>query len=58
LNTGLITAGDSVVRNYVYSLPAKFNGMTPHEKQCHVIAYIYDITTYEVLQAEEMNMMD
>jgi hypothetical protein len=58
LNTGLITAGDDVIKSYTYTLPADFNGMPPRENQCHVIAYLYDAATYEVLQVEEMKLMD
>ncbi len=56
LNTGWIAKGDSVIRNYLYNLPLDFNGMAPNENNCHVVAYIYDTSTYEVLQAEEIKM--
>lgn len=58
LNTEFITEGDSVIKNYSYTLPLNFNGKIPNENNCHIIAYIYDASTYEVLQVEEMKMMD
>ncbi|MEO6903523.1 MAG: Omp28-related outer membrane protein [Bacteroidia bacterium] len=58
LNTELIKEGDSMIKNYSYTLPINFNGKTPIENNCHIIAYIYDAVTYEVLQVEEMRMMD
>jgi hypothetical protein len=58
LNTGPVTKTDSVIKNYSYNLPVTFNGMAPNANHCHVIAYIYNTSTYEVLQAEEMKIMD
>lgn len=59
LNTASVAAGDTIVKTYQYTLPATFpaiNGIAPNENQCHVVAYIYDAATYEVLQAEEKKM--
>jgi len=56
LISGAIAAGDTAVKTYNYTLPATFpatNGIAPNENQCHVVAYIYDAATYEVIQAEE-----
>jgi hypothetical protein len=58
LNTGLIAKGNSMIKNYSYNLPAKFNGLVPKENNCHVVAYIYNTATYEVVQADEMKMMN
>ncbi|HEY4798598.1 MAG TPA: Omp28 family outer membrane lipoprotein [Bacteroidia bacterium] len=49
----LTIAGDTSVKAFQYTLPATFNGMAPKENYCYVVAYIYDATTYEILQAEE-----
>jgi hypothetical protein len=57
LNTaGMIAKGDSVIKNYSYKLPATFNGMIPNENNCHIVAYIYNTFTYEVLQVEEIKL--
>jgi hypothetical protein len=57
LNTvGLITKGDSLINNYSYKLPATFNGIVPNENNCHIIAYIYNTFTHEVLQVEEIKL--
>lgn len=56
IKTGAVAAGDSVISTYQYTLPATFpatNGIAPDVNHCYVIAYIYDATTYEVIQAEE-----
>lgn len=54
--TGLITKGDSVIKNYLYNLPEKFNGLAPNENNCHLVAYIYNTSTYEVVQVEEIKI--
>lgn len=53
LASGLITAGDTVVKNFSYTLPADFKGKVPKEKHCAVVAFIYDAASYEIIQAEE-----
>lgn len=56
LNTASVAAGDTIVKSYQYTLPATFpatNGIVPNENQCYIVAYIYDASTYEVLQVEE-----
>ena len=56
LISGTITAGDTAVKTYNYTLPVTFpatNGIAPNENLCYVVAYIYDAVTYEVIQAEE-----
>jgi len=53
LNVGSIAQGDSVIMNYVYTLPPSFKGMVPDENHCRVVAYVYDASNYQVLQAEE-----
>lgn len=49
--------GDTLLKNYSYSVPADFKGYPVHTDQCFVIAYLYDATppapTYRILQAEE-----
>lgn len=53
LISGIITAGDTAVKNYTYTLPADFKGLAPNENHCSVVAYVYNAATYEVIQAEE-----
>ena len=56
LKSGLIAAGDTVIKSYIYNLPANFNGIVPDVNHCHVVAYIYNASNYEVIQAEEKKM--
>jgi hypothetical protein len=53
LKTGLIAAGDSVVKTFNYTLPATFNSIAPNENYCRVVAFVYNAANYEVMQAEE-----
>ncbi len=53
LVSGSILPGDTLVKNYSYTLPVTFKGLAPNENHCHIVAYIYDAITYEVIQAEE-----
>jgi len=53
LKTGPIAAGDSIVKTYQYTLPATFKGMAPVSSHCHVVAYVYNASTYEIMQVEE-----
>ena len=50
-------AGDTMVNTFTYTLPATFpataGGIAPKEDDCYVVAYIYDVVTYEVIQVEE-----
>ena len=51
--TGLVAAGDTAVKTFQYTLPANFKGKIPQEKYCYVVAYVYDASTYEIIQVEE-----
>ena len=53
LKMGPIVKGDSIIKNYSYTLPLNFNGINPNENHCKVVAYIYDASNYQVIQAEE-----
>ena len=59
--TGSVAAGDSVIKTFNYTVPANFNGAAPVgtvpvAKHCNVVAFIYNTTTMEVVQAEEAKM--
>lgn len=54
--TGGVAAGDTTADTLTYTLPANFNGLIPRENHCYVIAFVYDATTYEVIQVEEKKM--
>lgn len=51
--TGSVAAGDTVSVSLSYDLPLNFKGLVPRENHCYVVAYVYNATTYEVIQVEE-----
>ena len=48
---GSITAGDTIAKTYTTILDTEWN-----ENQMSIVAFVYDFTTKEVLQAEEMHL--
>ncbi len=53
LNSQSVAVGDSIIKPYTYTLPATYKGRVPNENQCYVVAYIYDASTYEIIQADQ-----
>ncbi|MFI5150598.1 MAG: Omp28-related outer membrane protein [Bacteroidia bacterium] len=52
--TGLV--GDSTTTTFTYPMPATFNGMVPNPNHCRVVAFIYDVSNYQILQTEEQKI--
>jgi thiol-disulfide isomerase/thioredoxin len=53
LVSGAITTNAKIIRDYTYILPAAYKGNTCDENHCHVVAFIYNVDNYEVIQAAE-----
>jgi hypothetical protein len=58
LVVGNALAGDSVVKNYTFTVPSTYGNWTVNDNRCYVVAFVYDAegtssTHYEVIQAEE-----
>lgn len=51
VGTGIISAGLLNTKNYVYTGLATNTGWNPNK--CYVVAFVYDISNYRVIQAEE-----
>ncbi len=49
--TGGAASGNSITKNYTYSLNNLWN-----PDYCNVVAFVYNATTYEVIQVEEMRV--
>jgi hypothetical protein len=53
-------SGDSLVKNYSYTVPASFpaTGQTIpcNDKHCYIVAFLYDVSTSTVLQVEEQKL--
>ena len=41
-----------ITKHYSYHIPEKYNNTFVKEKNCYVVAYLYNALTYEVVQAE------
>lgn len=53
-----INAGDSIVKNYTFTVPSSYGNWTVVDSHCYVVAFLYDAGTtngkqYEIVQAEE-----
>lgn len=53
LNSNTISAGDSISKHYEFTIPAGKNWRTESLK---IVAFVYNHTSYEILQAEETNL--
>ncbi len=61
--SGTINASTSVITKYAYIIPSSFKSLVPGGQaisdvpcdinHCHVVAFVYDSSTYEILQVEE-----
>jgi hypothetical protein len=54
---GTITPTGTISKNYVYSLPTAYLGNACDASKCHVVAFIYNVTNYEVIQAAEKKVI-
>jgi hypothetical protein len=57
LINGSFPAYSHITRSFTYSLPTAYNGNTCDADHCYVAAFIYDATTYEVIQAAEAKVI-
>ena len=55
LITGSITP-TPVIKKYQYKIKANYNGIACKEKDCRIIAFVYDNATYRILQAQELKI--
>ncbi len=46
-------AGLTQVRHFAYNIPAAYNNIPCDVTKCHIVAFIYNTSTYEIIQAEE-----
>ena len=51
--SGLIAAGDTVHKTYTTTLDADWN-----ENQMSIVAFVYDVNSNEILQAEEIHIQN
>jgi hypothetical protein len=55
-----IIPGDSITKSYSYQIPAAFPATAPHipcnDKHCYVVAFLFDSSNNQILQAEEQKL--
>lgn len=56
LVTGSLNAGTKAIKRFAYTIPSAYKSVTCDVNQCHVIAFIYNTATYEIIQAEEVKI--
>ncbi|MES2591804.1 MAG: Omp28-related outer membrane protein [Bacteroidota bacterium] len=54
--TGAINAGSKTTKRFAYIIPADYKGTICNVNNCHVVAFIYNTATYEIIQAEEVKV--
>lgn len=57
IGAGTITAGTKNIKRFAYTVPATFKGTSCDVNKCHLLAFIYNTTTYEIIQAEEVKVI-
>lgn len=56
LVSGSITSGYARNTKYKYKIKASYNNIACDISKCHLVAYLYDPSDYEVMQAEEIKI--
>ena len=56
LVSGAITAGTTHIKKFAYTIPAAYTSIPCDENKCHLIAFIYKVRTYEIIQVEEIKL--
>lgn len=56
LVSGTITSGLTHIKKFAYTIPAAYKGIACDPNHCHLIAFIYKVRTYEIIQVEETKL--
>lgn len=57
LVSGSIPVGTTHIKKYAYNIPNLYKNVPCDVNQCHIIAFIYKTSTYEIIQAEEVKLI-
>lgn len=57
IETGTIAAGTKHIKRFAYTIPASYKGSICDVSKCHVIAFVYNTATYEIIQSEEVKVI-
>ncbi len=56
LASGAIPLGTKHIKKFAYTLPSAYKSIPCDANQCHLIAFIYKVRTYEIIQVEEIKL--
>jgi len=57
IGTVSIAAGATHIKRFAYTIPASYKGSACDVSKCHIIAFIYNTATYEIIQSEEVKVI-
>ncbi len=55
--SGTIAAGAKKIKRFAYTIPANYKGVPCDVTKCHLIAFVYNTSTYEIIQSEEVKVI-
>ena len=58
ITTGSATTGQIINNSYSYSIPTTIKNIPCDDNHCHIVAFIYNTSTYEVIQVEEAKVIE
>lgn len=57
IETGAISSGTKHMKRFAYTVPASYEGSVCDVSKCHIIAFVYNTATYEIIQSEEVKVI-
>ena len=55
--TGTINAGTKTIKRFAYIIPQNYKGVVCDVNKCHLLAFVYNTVTYEIIQSEEVKVV-
>ena len=55
--SGTINAGTKRIKRFAYTIPVNYKGVPCDVSKCHLVAFIYNTATYEIIQSEEVKVV-
>ncbi len=52
IETGTLAAGTKHIKRFAYTIPADYKGVVCDVSKCHILAFVYNTATYEIIQSE------
>ena len=57
IEAGNIAVGAKHVTRFAYTIPSSYKGSPCDVTKCHIVAYLYNTATYEIIQSEEIKVI-